>query len=144
MSKIGRTLFQMGVIVGLISSLTACVSEILDKQVQEFLLNRSLWQSHGITSYQVDYHRDCSCNARPPVTVTVVNNQVTVPADAPYIPTIDELFDRIETISRSALGSVEVEYDTQYGFPIRITADPHHWSSTNQYTITLQNFVPQL
>jgi hypothetical protein len=127
------------------SVLSACISGLQElEQLQDYMGNRALWNSHNISSYQYEYMRNCFCSATFPVTVTVTDNQVTVPADAAHIPTIDQLFDKIQEVLLAQFGTVDIVYDTQYGFPAEISIDRVAMSVDDEHTITVTNFVPQL
>jgi hypothetical protein len=103
---------------------------------RELEANRKLWESKGPASYVFDYRVVCYC---PPqvtraVTITVENGEVVgvtyVDSGEPVdlyepgdYPTVDDLFDEIESALAQGPHWVRAEYDTPLGYPTDVFID---------------------
>jgi hypothetical protein len=96
------------------------------KSVDEFSVNRALWQSKKLTSYTFSFRLVCFCPpARVgPHVIRVVNGKIVSVNGLPYdvnktgpLYTIDEYFDFISsTIAQKPFG-INISYNPKYGYP---------------------------
>lgn len=103
-----------------------------DPRRSELDTNRQKWAEHGYTSYVFTLRMDCFCAINGPVVVQVQSDTVArvtlvgspTPLDAPWIPTIDKLFDGIaQEIDRSS-AVLRVTYHPTLGYPTEFYSDP--------------------
>lgn len=103
---------------------------------RELERNRELWGSDGPASYDFDYGVVCYC---PPqvtraVRITVEDDGVVAatyvdsgepvdPFDPEDFPTVDDLFDEIESALAENPYRVQAEYDPQLGYPTHVFFD---------------------
>jgi len=103
----------------------------------ELDLNRGLWDSHQAMDYDYYYQRSCFCmyDYRKQFEVQVRNHTVDAAfavedgSPAPddmlesWLPTIDGIFDQIQSaIDRSAI-SMMIQYNDTYGYPMSVSVD---------------------
>jgi hypothetical protein len=95
--------------------------------------NRSLWDGHNISDYDVTLGYGCFCepntyrpgivSVRSDVVVSVIDAQNGQPLPPANYTTIDQLF----VIAQRALGNpelqVDAQFDSQFGFPKRLRLD---------------------
>lgn len=103
---------------------------------RELEANRELWEAVGPASYVFDYHVVCYC---PPeitraVMIEVEDDAVVAanyvdtgePVD-PFVPeefpTVDDLFDEIESALAGDPYSLEAVYDPELGYPTQVFID---------------------
>lgn len=65
---------------------------------------------------------------------------VVIPEQLLYYPTIDAVVDRIGMALRTGADGLEVEYDTEYGFPRRVVIDPNREYEADGTDIELRDF----
>lgn len=122
--------------------------------VTELTANRAIWIAVGLDSYEYRYRRLCFCpvDAVREVTLRVQDNVVTagtyiddgtpVPSsDLSDYPTVDELFDIVQSAIDSGADTVTVEYDSNLGFPTRIALDFSTGSTDDEITHTASGVV---
>jgi hypothetical protein len=92
--------------------------------------NRARWNAAGIRSYEYHYDRICFC---PPASgvVRVEDGQVVSArldtgreldaSEAADFPTVDQLFDGIQSAIDQNYASIQVEFDPTVGYPTRIS-----------------------
>merc|ERR1719183_148147 len=96
---------------------------------------RTVWDSHRAIDYDYYYQRSCECmyEYTKQFEVQVRNDTVDAafavkdgtpaPDDMLWLPTLDNLFDQIQSaIDRSAT-SISVRYNLTYGYPLSINID---------------------
>lgn len=120
----------MAVLAALLTG--ACGSspfELSSTAVADF---RARWEAAGIADYEYEYRRQCECLDTRPARIEVRNGRV---ANATYsdsgeptgpnaaTPTIDDLFDLIESAIRDEAATLRVSYDPRLGYPTQITID---------------------
>ncbi|UCC75012.1 MAG: hypothetical protein JSV86_10800 [Gemmatimonadota bacterium] len=121
-------------LLALATAASAC-SDVtgLERELED---NRALWESEGPASYSFDYHVVCYClpEVTRPVTITVQHGEVVSvtyvdtgePVDTPCLcdyPTVDDLFDEIESVLAEDPYSVRVDYDPELGYPADFFVD---------------------
>ncbi len=103
-------------------------------EIRELTAARERWAGSEPAQYQYDYTRSCFCPTLTNVRVTVRNGVVISarviatgeelsPAERAGIPTIDGLFDVIESAIDQRAHELRVSYDAQMGFPMSIVLD---------------------
>lgn len=103
-------------------------------EILELSAARERWADSEPAEYQFNYTRSCFCPALTNVRVTVRNGVVISarviatgvelsPAERADIPTIDGLFDIIESAIAQRAHELRVSYDAQMGFPMSIVLD---------------------
>ena len=109
----------------LLLALSACGDNLTSPDVR-----RARWEARGTENYT--YVSSISCECLPDyasaLQVTVTDDIVTSvrsvatgqPVPLTYRPTIDGLFDLIDTEQRTRPDDLEVTYDATLGFPTRI------------------------
>jgi hypothetical protein len=121
---------------------------------RELEANRELWESEGPASYVFDYRVVCYC---PPeivraVTITIDDGEVV---GATYVdsgqpvdpfspgdyPTVDDLFDEIESALAEDPYSVRAEYDPQLGYPTDIFVDFEENTADEEWGFVVGRFT---
>ena len=95
----------------------------------DVLRQRAVWASHGITNYRFQFQQGCFCDpiTSSRVSITVADGAISsvrdVHADTlvsasfwTRFKTIDQLFDIVLRAENEA-DRLDVEYDSQYGYP---------------------------
>ncbi len=99
--------------------------------------NRAKWQAFAVDTYAYEFGNHCSCPPQivGPTLIVVENGEVaelrgadgTVfePQEGVRYPTIEELFDTVQTALDGGRGpsTVSVRYDDAWGYPINIDVD---------------------
>lgn len=110
--------------------LTACAAPTAP--LDQLSSARARWVRAGVVSYTMELYRGCECLPGASGTVTIVvrngvvvsrtyaNSDLPVPAAlASAFPTIEQIFARMETELREVPHPHDLEFDRQFGFPIR-------------------------
>lgn len=103
-------------------------------EIMKLSAARERWADSEPAEYQFNYTRSCFCLELTNIRVTVRHGVVISarviatgaelsPAERANIPTIDGLFDVIESAIDQRAHELRVEYDTQMGFPKSIVLD---------------------
>lgn len=114
---------------------------------------RSLWRDKNITNYQVTIQQTCFCPPylRQPMRVTVVDGKMTEvkgleqpiqkkdQLDARRL-TIGGLFEFISQSAQRNVHKLDVDYDTDFGFPRSIDYDGHEMMADDEYQYELLDF----
>ena len=161
----------MGYVTSVVTALVAVMMvSLVAGDVQTDLTNaKALWMSYEFTassntnsddtslSYGFTYSRSCFCwpmEIMGPNKVWVANDanilQVQTQFGEPIVDediintilTIDELFDKTQTAINNNAASIEVTYDTTYGYPTSITIDYDEMIADEEYMLTIDNFAP--
>lgn len=125
----------------------------LKRSQKRLEFNRNFWNRQNISNYEYTLSNSCFCiaDARGPVKIKVRNGQTTsitsVATGKPVNPeyfqsynTIPKLFDVIQdAINRKAF-SLNVRYNSQYGFPIQIDIDYNSQIADEEKYLTIENF----
>ncbi len=109
--------------------------------------SKAMWESRGQSNYTITYERRCFCGFAGSFVARVDNGAVTSvePAtgiggteEMPIALTVERLFEVVqEAIDRGA-DRIEVEYDTEYGYPRRIFVDGDRGAEDDELTITAE------
>ncbi len=152
-----RMAFTKLAIVGLLGQVAGCPNKgDGDAQIAaELAANRARWTATGPSSYEYHYRRLCFCpvDAVREVALIVSDDAVisgvyiddgtAVPqADLADFPSVEELFDIIQSAIDSRADSIIVEYDPSLGFPTRIALDFASGASDDEITHTAAGVVP--
>lgn len=111
----------------------------------------ALWASQGVGSYTIVVERRCFCASVEPVRIVVVNGQVTsrtfvasnqpVPATlAAAYPDVPGLFAVVRDAYQRA-SSVNVTFDSQYGFPRQAVIDWAAQAVDDEVTFVTSGFT---
>ena len=95
--------------------------------------NRALWTSQALTDYSYHFKRSCFCGepSISPVTIEVHDSEISVtyedgqPMEQEYLqyfPDIPGLFGIVDNAISKA-DSLDVQYDSSYGYPTHISVD---------------------
>lgn len=125
--------FVRAVLVSLLA-LTAC-SDLTGPKA-ELTDARERWESRRLSQYEYDYQQSCFCHYESvrAVRLRVQAGTVTaawyledgspVPAaKLKFFPTVDQLFETIESAIDKEADRLEVDYDRANGYPARIDID---------------------
>jgi len=113
---------------------------------------RQLWRQSGITSYRFNIEWFCFC---PPTrgNVEVIDGEIASivrlggAANTSMLEvTIEDLFDRIESAAGgfgtdSGPGNVTAAFDSEYGFPVTVSADPILEAVDDEFGWEITGFV---
>jgi hypothetical protein len=122
--------------------------------VIELARARAKWREQQLTAYSYDFRRSCFCleTTTAPVRLLVVGEDVTEVAalegwyvppslDPGFYPTVDELFDVVETAIRERVTHLEVEYDNTFGYPRLVEIDRAEDTVDDELTLWAENLV---
>lgn len=109
-------------------------SQELAGPLSELRSARATWERSDLHSYEYVYHVTCFCAIVEPVRVVVADDSVTAayfvdggealpPEQVPWMPDVDELFDRLEDVLSQDPVQYEAEFDPSLGYPTRATVD---------------------
>lgn len=151
MPPLRTTLFALG----LVSTVASCGLLTGPSDRDRLEAARARWASHGLhQSYSFDFQRSCFCGypgALPPTGVEVILGAVAFANDratgAPLgaealatIPTVEGLFDLIETAIREHAAEVRVRYDPEHGAPLEIWIDRIRHAIDDEMSITTGHY----
>ena len=114
---------------------------------------RALWSVQGQVDYTYEVRSDCFCGlAGRWIEITVIGNQVVsgryldtntqVEASfLPALPTVDDLFERIEDAVKSDPVLLQVEYHPGDGHPSRINVDVSYNIADEEYLLQSRNLM---
>ncbi len=115
---------------------------------------RARWAAQGVDSYEVDVRRLCFCafDVTRAVRVHVANGHATartyidtgepVVQDPELFPDIPGLFDLIEEAIDQDAHSIEVDYDSDLGYPLSISIDYLEHAVDEELTMIVDRFHP--
>jgi len=108
---------------------------------------RARWSVHGQQSYTYEVRSDCFCGlAGRWIEITVIGDQVVsgryldtnTQVEAgflPALPSVDDLFERIEDAVKSDPVLLQVEYHPEDGHPSRINVDVSYNIADEEYLL---------
>lgn len=107
---------------------------------------RARWDQSGVRDYRFEYRELCVCgqSAMRQATIEVRGGEVVsvtgtgAPEGTESItafPTIDDLFDRIESAIRDEAAALSVSYDPEFGYPTEIIIDFDYGADHDEVTI---------
>jgi hypothetical protein len=149
----------LGLFLSAFSRTTSSKAQTLDatnqNHLQELKMNRAKWEyRHWLNGYDFRYGVTCRrCPHRGPWTVRVQDDSIinvetkagrTVPlADAQkFIPTIDELFDKIQKGIESNSAEIRVNYHETFFYPELFYINFRLGSQGGEVSERIDNFVP--
>ena len=144
------TLVRIAALVSAILTLTSCSSMVSPSE--ELASARARWAQRAPASYSITLRRGCECMPESvgPATVTVSNGAISVHYTATgaavpkaYVgvfPDVEGLFDLIETAQKNNYHKVDVEYDSELGYPKTISVDINKQMIDDEYGIYVQEF----
>ncbi len=117
--------------------------------MREFLAARVRWRRSGLDSYQYELERPNQFYWQGRITVTegAVSEFETLQleppfAEAPPVPTIDELFERVAAAIANSSDSIEVAWDPVRGYPGRCVIDPRSQVADDEERWNISQFTP--
>jgi hypothetical protein len=116
-------------------------------------INRAKWENHQIPAYRYTYRRGCFFCPGIESIVLEVRNQAVIAAfpessdePLPYhldlLPTVDDLFDIIESAIAQRVDLLEVEYHPVLGHPTRIAIDYGFNVADDEVSHSARDLVP--
>jgi hypothetical protein len=102
------------------------------------------WKAHNLTKYSFTQRRSCFCVPQNyPLTVQMdslgniasVRDARGTAVNATSVRTIAQMFADIRTLQSRAEASVQVKYDSVYGYPRSIIADPIKNAADDEYSL---------
>lgn len=117
---------------------------------------RRRWASDGQHDYIYEVRSDCFCGlAGRWIEVTVLGNQVAsgryldtdTPVEPNYLgalPTVPDLFARIDDAVKAHAVLLQVEYDARDGHPSRINVDVSYGIADEEYLLQSRNLMGML
>lgn len=113
---------------------------------------RASWQRAGPESYEYVYHVLCFCAIVEPVRIVVVEDSVTAaffvegdqplpPEQAAWMPTVDDLFDRLADVLEQDPVEYSAEFDPALGFPTRASVDVSRQIADEEFSFTAYELV---
>lgn len=121
--------------------------------MRELEANRNRWQSVGFTDYTYRVDRACFCGffglaeieVRDGVIVAVTHAEDGTAVDPEFFQfydTVEDLFDLIQDAIAREAAVLDVEYDDQLGYPLRIELDYAFNVADDELTVTVSGLVP--
>ena len=108
--------------------------------------NRALWESLGISDYNLTTLLTCFCIDVAPVTVEVRGGVVSgvIPADAPSfnVLTVEDLFNKLSAAIDVPVDSLRVTYDPATGIPLDLRIDQDFGIADEEEDIEVLDFTP--
>lgn len=118
----------------LVLAAPACREDDDPDRRSDFRAHRTLWRAQGLDDYDFVLRRACFCppalsyptrvEVRDGAVVAATGIESGEPVPVEDVPTIDDLFDIIESALDDDWELVEVTYDPELGFPAAATLDP--------------------
>lgn len=114
---------------------------------------RQRWNSSGLGDYVYEVRSDCFCGlAGRWIEVTVIGGQVAsgryldtnTPVEKsflPALPTVDDLFARIQNAIDAHAVLLQVQYHPGDGHPVRINVDVSHRIADEEYLLQSRNLM---
>jgi len=131
---------------------TSVANPILIDVQSELDANRIVWTAQGLTDYNYRFQRSCFCipSFAAPGIVSVRNGSIVsvvsaidgLPLDPANYPTIEELFDEIQSAIDFPAANISLTYDAQVGFASSISIDYILQVADEEKFYTASEFVP--
>ena len=114
---------------------------------------RALWSVQGQENYSYEVRSDCFCGlAGRWIEITVIGHQVVSgryldtntqveSSFLPALPTVDDLFERIQDAVKSEPVLLQVEYHPGDGHPTRINVDVSYNIADEEYLLQSRNLM---
>ena len=142
-----RLLTSLIVVSG--AAVAAC-GDLFGPGRSELEINRDKWREHGYRDYSVTMGIDCFCLDVGPFNVTVQGDSVVAavrvadgaPVNTAGLPTVNKLFDFIQTAIDEHTHTISVTYDAELGFPSVVVFDLEGRAADAGVTYTLRNVNP--
>ncbi len=130
----------------------ACGDELTgpEKDIRD---GREAWEDAGLSSYEYEYHQSCFCALIVPVRIIVEADSVVAaffvegeeplpPDQVGWLPTVDDLFDRLEDALARDPVQYRVEYDAALGYPTSASVDVSHQIADEEFSFTASDLAP--
>ena len=138
--------------LGALAVLTAACSDDIAGPLDELQEAQATWERVGPESYQYVYHVLCFCAIVEPVRVVVAADSVVaaflVEGNAPlpdhqaaWMPTIDDLFERLESVLDQDPVEYRAEFDPVMGFPAEASVDISRQIADEEFSFTAYDLV---
>ncbi len=114
--------------------------------------SQALWQSTDIDDYKFTLNRNCFCIPAGDISIQVEDGEVTsawsqledrelTAEELGYFPaTVPALFEWMQEAIIETEQSIEIEYDEELGFPVRVAIDEDQLVSDQGLVLTLSDF----
>jgi len=113
--------------------------------------NIALWNASGVNSYDFTYRRLCFCLPEEDVVVSVVNKEIVKasysPSGSPLsgndldrLLTVEDLFAVIQEAISNDVASIDVFYNANRGYPVKIYIDVDERMADEEITHILVDF----
>ena len=114
---------------------------------------RATWSRTGPASYEYVYHELCFCAIVEPVRITVTEDRVTAASfvetgeplsedQVSWMPTVDDLFDRLEDVLGQDPVQYSVDFDPDMGYPSEASVDISRQIADEEFSFTAYDLVP--
>ena len=115
---------------------------------------RALWTRQNIPNYRFQLRQSCFCHdSGTPFEIRVQNGVVVEvkdvstgepvsPSQFSFSPTIESLFDKIQNAVERPAYSLQVTYDSTYGFPNSASIDYDEHAVDEEYGFEVSAFTP--
>lgn len=131
--------------------LSGCVSRTTNSNPGEIDLEDavSIWNSQGITSYQIDIEQECFCGGPFIYRMTVENGQVTAVINLENDDkvsildsffTIDDWFNWLQKVNKNDPRKFDLQFNSQYGYPTFIDYDQSFNIDDEELVARFSNF----
>ena len=112
-----------------------------------------MWGREGPDSYAYVYHVLCFCAIVEPVRITVTGDQVVAASfvesgealseqQVSWMPTVDDLFDRLEDVLGQDPVEYSVDFDPDMGYPSRASVDISRQIADEEFSFTAYDLIP--
>ena len=137
-------------LVSAMFTFTSCSSMVGPRE--ELASARMRWAQRAPASYSITLRRGCECLPETigPATITVSNGAISVNytstgASVPKVyatafPDVEGMFDLIENAQKNKYYKVDVEYDSELGYPTLISIDINKQMVHDELGIYVQDF----
>jgi|GEM_PF-3507112 len=118
-----------------------------DLVAEELLANQELWAATAPENYSISYEKFCFCQPEAPVVTWVHDGDAlsayTTDGDTAFDRafTVEQAFAAIEEALEFGAFSIDVAYNSQFGYPERISIDYFELVADDEITYQLRSFV---
>lgn len=144
-----RLFLVVGILAGCLLPLCCCTDTTIDnttipRHFSHVNDAEARWRAHGIKRYTLAQTRLCFCAPRSyPLTLDIDSGGKVVAArdmqgnavNTNLGKSIEEMFAEIRALQNRTDASVEAEYDSVYGYPRSLNADPIKRAADDEYTL---------
>jgi len=126
-----RRLTRSALVLTALLGLTAC-DPFGDSDFDRYERARAQWDRAHVVTYEMTLNVSCFCAIVGPMVVSVRDGAVVsahrvsdgAAVDIRYVPTVDDIFDRIRDALKAKHGNIVLEFNDSLGYPARASLDP--------------------